>query len=47
MNEAVENLKPSTHTHNNKAVLDTVTEQYMQDQAALAVKQVQKCVKST
>ena len=32
--EAVKNLRPSTHSHNNKAVLDTITEQYMRDEAA-------------
>ena len=34
LNEAVENLRPSTHTHNNLDVLNTITEQYMRDEAA-------------
>lgn len=34
INEALLTLNAQRHTHDNKAVLDTITEQYMRDQAA-------------
>lgn len=34
LNEAIDNLRQGQHTHENEAILDTITEQYMQDQTA-------------